>query len=112
MYRSWGCDVIGMTNMPEAKLALEDGICYSSVAMVTDYDCWHPEHEDVTVEQIIKTLKNNSEKAQRLITELSKEKVIECEEKIQTLSSNSIITNVSKIKKETRKKLKNILDLK
>jgi 5'-methylthioadenosine phosphorylase len=112
LYRSWGCDVIGMTNMPEAKLALEAGICYSSVAMVTDYDCWHPEHEDVTVEQIIKTLKNNSEKAQRLITELSKEKVIECEEKIQTLSSNSIITNVSKIKKETRKKLKNILDLK
>ena len=112
LYRSWGCDVIGMTNMPEAKLALEAGICYSSVAMVTDYDCWHPEHEDVTVEQIVKTLKNNSEKAQRLIIELSKEKVIECEEKIQTLSSNSIITNVSKIKKETRIKLKNILDLK
>ena len=112
LYRSWGCDVIGMTNMPEAKLALEAGICYSSVAMVTDYDCWHPEHEDVTVEQIVETLKNNSEKAQRLIIELSKEKVIECEEKIQTLSSNSIITNVSKIKKETRKKLKNILDLK
>ncbi len=112
LYRSWGCDVIGMTNMPEAKLALEAGICYSSVAMVTDYDCWHPEHEDVTVEQIVKTLKNNSEKAQRLIIELSKEKAIECEEKIQTLSSNSIITNVSKIKKETRIKLKNILDLK
>ena len=112
LYRSWGCDVIGMTNMPEAKLALEAGICYSSVAMVTDYDCWHPEHEHVTVEQIVNTLRNNSEKAQSLIIELSKEKVIECEEKIQTLSSNSIITNVSKVKQETRKKLKNILDLK
>ncbi|MFZ9257614.1 MAG: S-methyl-5'-thioadenosine phosphorylase, partial [Burkholderiaceae bacterium] len=53
LYRQWGCDVIGMTNMPEAKLAREAEICYASVAMVTDYDCWHPDHDHVTVEQII-----------------------------------------------------------
>ena len=50
LYRSWGCDVIGMTNMPEAKLAREAELCYATVAMVTDYDCWHPNHDDVTVE--------------------------------------------------------------
>ncbi len=112
LYRSWGCDVIGMTNMPEAKLALEAGICYASVAMVTDYDCWHSDHDDVTVDQIIKTLKDNSEKAQKLILELSKGKSFECEEKIKNLSNNSMITSSSIIKTETKKKLKNILDLK
>src|SRR5215471_11061698 len=56
LYRSWGCDVIGMTNMPEAKLAREAEICYATVAMVTDYDCWHPEHDAVTVGMIIATL--------------------------------------------------------
>ena len=61
-----------MTNMPESKLALEAGICYASVAMVTDYDCWHPNHEDVSVDQIVKTLKDNASKAQELIIELSK----------------------------------------
>ena len=53
LYRSWGCDVIGMTNMPEAKLAREAEICYATVAMVTDYDCWHPDHDAVTVDDII-----------------------------------------------------------
>ena len=63
LYRSWGCDVIGMTNMPEAKLAREAEICYASVAMVTDYDCWHPHHDDVTVEAIVKVLIENADKA-------------------------------------------------
>ena len=67
LYRSWGCDVIGMTNMPEAKLAREAEICYASVAMVTDYDCWHPHHEDVTVDAVIKVLLNNAEKARSLV---------------------------------------------
>ncbi len=71
MYRSWGCDVIGMTNMPEAKLAREAEICYASVAMVTDYDCWHEDHRDVDIEQIIKTLMDNSAKAGRLIARLA-----------------------------------------
>jgi len=67
LYRTWNCDVIGMTNMPEAKLAREAEICYATVAMVTDYDCWHPQHEDVTVEAIIKLLLANAEKARTLV---------------------------------------------
>ena len=70
LYRSWQCDVIGMTNMPEAKLAREAEICYATVAMVTDYDCWHPQHEDVTVEQVIKILVENAEKARSIITQV------------------------------------------
>lgn len=67
LYRSWGCDVIGMTNMPEAKLAREAEICYATVAMVTDYDCWHPDHDDVTVDQIVKVLLANTDNAKKLI---------------------------------------------
>lgn len=67
LYRTWGCDVIGMTNMPEAKLAREAEMCYATVAMVTDYDCWHPDHEDVTVGQIIKILQDNADKAKGLV---------------------------------------------
>ncbi len=54
LYRSWGCHVIGMTNMPEAKLAREAELCYATVAMVTDFDCWHPDHDHVTVEAVVK----------------------------------------------------------
>ena len=67
LYRTWGCDVIGMTNMPEAKLAREAELCYATVAMVTDYDCWHPDHEHVTVGQIIKMLGENADKAKTLV---------------------------------------------
>ena len=67
LYRSWGCDVIGMTNMPEAKLAREAELCYATVAMVTDYDCWHPRHDDVTVEAILGVLTANAARARRLI---------------------------------------------
>jgi 5'-methylthioadenosine phosphorylase len=67
LYRSWGCDVIGMTNMPEAKLAREAELCYATVAMVTDYDCWHPDHDDVTVDQIIKVLLAKADKAKMLV---------------------------------------------
>jgi 5'-methylthioadenosine phosphorylase len=67
LYRAWGCDVIGMTNMPEAKLAREAEICYATVAMVTDFDCWHPDHDHVTVEQIVSVLLANAEKAKGLI---------------------------------------------
>ncbi|MBI5007314.1 MAG: S-methyl-5'-thioadenosine phosphorylase [Nitrosomonadales bacterium] len=70
LYRQWGCDVIGMTNMPEAKLAREAELCYATVAMVTDYDCWHPDHDDVTVEQIIKVLLANADKAKTLVKHL------------------------------------------
>ncbi|HJU18188.1 MAG TPA: S-methyl-5'-thioadenosine phosphorylase [Stellaceae bacterium] len=67
LYRSWECDVIGMTNMPEAKLAREAEICYATVAMVTDYDCWHSEHDAVTVDQIIAVLQANAERAKALV---------------------------------------------
>jgi 5'-methylthioadenosine phosphorylase len=67
MYRSWGCDVIGMTNMPEAKLAREAEICYASIAMVTDFDCWHPEHGHVEVSDIVAVLLGNAERARALV---------------------------------------------
>jgi 5'-methylthioadenosine phosphorylase len=73
LYRSWGLDVIGMTNMPEAKLAREAEICYATVAMVTDYDCWHDEHADVDVASVIQVMKGNTEKAQRLVLRLARE---------------------------------------
>jgi 5'-methylthioadenosine phosphorylase len=67
MYRTWGCDVIGMTNMPEAKLAREAEICYATVAMVTDYDCWHPDHDHVRVADIIRVLTANADHARVLV---------------------------------------------
>jgi len=67
LYRSWNADVIGMTNMPEAKLAREAEIRYASVSMVTDFDCWHPDHENVDVKQVIKVLLGNAEKAKKMI---------------------------------------------
>ena len=76
LYRSWNADVIGMTNMPEAKLAREAEIRYASVSMVTDYDCWHPDHENVDVQQVIKVLLANAAKAKNMIKNL-----IECFEK-------------------------------
>ena len=71
LYRSWNCDVIGMTNMPEAKLAREAELCYATVAMVTDFDCWHPNHDDVTVEAIIKVLMTNADKARGMVKKVA-----------------------------------------
>ena len=71
LYRSWNCDVIGMTNMPEAKLAREAELCYATVAMVTDYDCWHPNHDDVTVDAIIKVLLANADNARSLVKKVA-----------------------------------------
>ena len=70
LYRSWGCAVIGMTNMPEAKLAREAEICYATIAMVTDYDCWHDDHDDVDVAAVIAVLKDNAHRAQKLVARL------------------------------------------
>ncbi len=67
LYRSWGCDVIGMTNMPEAKLAREAEMCYATVAMVTDFDCWHPDHDHVSVDAVIKVLLGNADRARALV---------------------------------------------
>ena len=70
LYRTWGCSVIGMTNMPEAKLAREAEICYATVAMVTDYDCWHPDHDHVTVDQVVKVLFSNADAARELVKQV------------------------------------------
>jgi 5'-methylthioadenosine phosphorylase len=67
LYRSWGCSVIGMTNMPEAKLAREAEMCYATVAMVTDFDCWHPDHDHVTVDAVIRVLLQNADNARSLV---------------------------------------------
>jgi len=67
LYRTWGCSVIGMTNMPEAKLAREAEMCYATVAMVTDFDCWHDDHDAVTVDAVIKVLLDNAEKGRALV---------------------------------------------
>ena len=71
LYRSWGCDIIGMTNMPEAKLAREAEMCYATVAMVTDFDCWHPDHDHVTVDAIIKVLLDNADKGRSLVKQVT-----------------------------------------
>ena len=71
-YKAQGYSVIGMTNMPEAKLAREAEICYASVAMVTDFDCWHPDHDAVTVQDIIRVLNSNAEKARALVARLAR----------------------------------------
>jgi len=67
LYRSWNCDVIGMTNLPEAKLAREAELCYATVAMVTDFDCWHPQHDDVTVATVVQVLLGNADRARALV---------------------------------------------
>jgi 5'-methylthioadenosine phosphorylase len=87
LYRSWGMDIIGMTNLQEAKLAREAEICYSTIALVTDYDCWHPEHDQVTVDMIIANLTRNARTAQAVIAEavgrLPFERTCECANALQ-----------------------------
>jgi 5'-methylthioadenosine phosphorylase len=92
LYRSWGMDIIGMTNLQEAKLAREAEICYATIALVTDYDCWHPEHDSVTVDMIVANLVANAKTAQRVIAEavsrLPYERTCEC----ATALAHAIIT--------------------
>ncbi|HEX5317897.1 MAG TPA: S-methyl-5'-thioadenosine phosphorylase [Stellaceae bacterium] len=95
LYRAWGCDLIGMTNMPEAKLAREAEICYATVAMVTDYDCWHPGHDDVTVEAIVGVLLANAEKARALVkgvVPLLSDHQGPCRQGCQTALDHALIT--------------------
>ena len=111
-YRKQKIDVIGMTNMPEAKLAREAEIRYATVAMVTDYDCWHNKHDQVDVEQIIKTLNNNSDKAKSLVTNIISilPKYINREKDIaENILDKSIITQKQNWNKKTKKKLDIIL---
>ncbi len=110
LYRSWGCDVIGMTNMPEAKLAREAEIRYASVSMVTDFDCWHPDHDDVSVDQVIKTLLGNAEKAKKVVAEVlvSFEEDIDPRDPANNCLDVAIITDKKYWTKETIKNLSNI----
>ena len=91
LYRSWNCDVIGMTNMPEAKLAREAEICYASVAMVTDFDCWHPDHDAVTVEAIVKVLLANADKARGMVAMLAP--LLHSDDSAPTCSCRSALQN-------------------
>ena len=110
LYRSWKADVIGMTNMPEAKLAREAEIRYTTVAMVTDFDCWHPDHENVEVQMIIKTLMDNAEKAKNMIKLVIEnfEQNIKENDPANNCLDTAIITNPKLMTTKTKKKLKNI----
>ena len=110
LYRSWGMDVIGMTNVQEAKLAREAEICYATVAMVTDYDCWHPEHDAVSVETVLSYLNRNAENACQVVrctvAEMPRRRTCKCGSALEY----AMLTDRSKISIETRRKLGLILD--
>ena len=110
LYRSWNVDVIGMTNMPEAKLAREAEIRYASVAMVTDYDCWHPDHENVDVQQVIKVLLGNAAKAKNMIKYLIEnfENHIDPKDQTNNCLDVAIITAPEKQTQKTKNKLNTI----
>jgi len=105
VYRSWGMDVIGMTNLQEAKLAREAEICYVTVAMVTDYDCWHPHHDAVTVTDIIANLVKNAENACQVVsdavTTMPAERTCKCGQAL----AHALITDKKSVPDVTRKKL-------
>ena len=110
LYRSWNIDVIGMTNMPEAKLAREAEIRYASVSMITDFDCWHPDHENVDVQQVIKVLLGNAEKAKGMIKNIidNFENHIDPEDPTNNCLDVAIITAPEKRTKKTINKLRTV----
>lgn len=108
MYQRWQCDVIGMTNMPEARLAREAEICYASVAMVTDYDCWHPDHDNASVDSIIKVLLENADKARQLVRHVVpglQSRAQSCPQGCHTALDNALITSPEARDPELIKKL-------
>jgi 5'-methylthioadenosine phosphorylase len=110
VYRAWGMDVIGMTNLQEAKLAREAEICYVTVAMVTDYDCWHPHHDSVTVDQIVAVLMKNAENASKVVRQTVAATPAKRGCKCGSALAHAILTDRDKIPLATRAKLKLILD--
>ena len=110
VYRSWGMDVIGMTNLQEAKLAREAELCYVTVAMVTDYDCWHPRHDAVTVDQVVAVLEKNAENASKVLRETIAAMPTGRGCKCGSALAHAILTDREKIPAATRQKLKLILD--
>ena len=112
LYRQWGCDVIGMTNMPEAKLAREAEIRYCSISMVTDYDCWHSKHESVNLQTVIQTLKDNVDKSKLFIKKFSEyyyQGIDFSKDTTSNILDSSIITNRNSWDEEIEKKLFYIL---
>jgi len=109
VYRSWGMDVIGMTNLQEAKLAREAELCYVTVAMVTDYDCWHPDHDAVTVNQVVAVLMKNAENAARVVQETVAAMPDTRSCKCGSALAHALLTDLRKIPPGTRQKLKLIL---
>jgi len=109
IYRSWGMDIIGMTNLQEAKLAREAEMCYVTVAMVTDYDCWHPYHDSVTVDQVVAVLLKNAENACRVVRETVAAMPSARGCKCGSALAHAILTERDKIPAATREKLKLIL---
>jgi 5'-methylthioadenosine phosphorylase len=110
VYRSWGMDVIGMTNLQEAKLAREAEVCYVTVAMVTDYDCWHPHHDSVTVDQIVAVLLKNAENACQVVRQTVAAMPTKRNCKCGAALAHAILTDRDKIPPATREKLKLILE--
>ena len=110
LYRSWNADVIGMTNMPEAKLAREAEIRYASVSMVTDFDCWHPDHENVDVQKVVKVLLSNAEKAKGMIKNIINnfESHIDTKDPTNNCLDVAIITSPERRTQKTIDKLKNV----
>lgn len=109
IYRSWGLDVIGMTNFLEAKLAREAEMCYLTIAMVTDYDCWHPSHDAVTVEQLLDNLQQNSARARKLLKTILPELEYECSTGCRHALEAGLMSPVESIPQETLEKLEPIL---
>ena len=109
LYRSWGMDVIGMTNLQEAKLAREAEICFATLALVTDYDCWHPDHDQVTVEMIIEIVQQNATTAQRTIKDLVARLPVERTCVCGTALSTAIITRPEAMPRETKAELAPII---
>jgi len=105
LYRAWGMDVIGMTNLQEAKLAREAEICYVTIAMVTDYDCWHPDHDAVSVGDILENLRQNAANAARVVAQAVADMPAERRCKCGSALAHAIITEKSRVPEETRKKL-------
>ena len=110
LYRSWNADVIGMTNMPEAKLAREAEIRYASISMITDFDCWHPDHENVNVQKVIQVLMGNAAKAKQMVKNLINnfENHIDPEDPTNNCLDVAIITSPEKRTQKTKDKLKTI----
>lgn len=110
LYRQWGADIIGMTAMPEARLAREAGLCYGAIAMVTDYDVWHESEDDVTLEMIHRVLKENIDTGRRVVRSVARTGLPSCDSGCANAASAAITTHLDRITPEMRERLSVLLD--